>query len=63
MLKYFPMLLLAAAIGCTQGSDPAPVPVASAITDTTTTEPTVEETLDLPDETATTIEFYCPGMT
>ena len=59
MLKRFSLLLLAAAIGCTQAGSPDPAPEATV---GTTTEPT-EITLELPDPSATTIEFYCPGMT
>ena len=58
------MLLLAAAIGCTQGGAPDSVPDSTA---DISTEPASTEVADagmeLPDASATTIEFYCPGMT
>jgi hypothetical protein len=64
MMKYLPILLLAAAIGCTQGSAPDAVP--DSTTDITT-EPASTEVADsgmqLPDASATTVEFFCPGMT
>jgi hypothetical protein len=64
MTKCFPMLLLAAAIGCTQGSAPDSVP--ESTTDIST-EPASTEVADsgmeLPDASATTVEFFCPGMT
>ncbi len=62
MTKYLPMLLLAAAIGCTQGSAP-PDAVPEGTTDTTTESASTEVAMELPDASATTIEFYCPGMT
>jgi hypothetical protein len=61
MTKYFPMLLLAAAIGCTQGSAPDAVP--ESTTDISTKPASTEVAMELPDASATTIEFYCPGMT
>ena len=64
MRKYLPMLLLAAAIGCTQGSAPDAVP--ESTTDITT-EPASTEVgevgMELPDASATKIEFYCKSMT
>lgn len=66
MTKYLPMLLLAAAIGCTQGSGSAPDAVPDSTTDVST-EPASTEVaevgMELPDDSATTIEFFCPGMT
>lgn len=61
MLKYLPMLLLAAAIGCTQGSAPDAVP--DSMTDFTTEPPSTEVATELPDASATTIEFHCKEMT
>lgn len=61
MRKYLPMLLLAAAIGCTQGSAPDAVP--ESTTDITTEPASTEVAMELPDDSATAIEFYCPGMT
>ncbi|MGZ0169835.1 MAG: hypothetical protein ACKVHE_09780 [Planctomycetales bacterium] len=61
MLKYLPMLLLAAAIGCTQGSAPDAVP--DSTTDITTEPASSEVAMELPDASATTVEFFCPGMT
>lgn len=59
MLKRSSLLLLVAAIGCTQAENPEPAPEATV---GTTTAPT-ETSMELPDPSATTIEFYCPGMT
>lgn len=59
MLKKTSILLLVAAIGCTQAGNPDPAPEATVGTTDTPTETTME----LPDPSATTIEFYCPGMT
>lgn len=59
MLKRFPFMLLAAVIGCTQAGNPETTPDATV---GTTTAP-VESSVALPDPSATTIEFYCPGMT
>lgn len=63
MRKYLPMLLLAAAIGCTQGSGSAPDTVPESTTDITTEPASTEVAMELPDDSATTIEFFCPGMT
>jgi len=62
MLKRFSLFLLVAAIGCTQAGSPDPVPEGTV---GSTTEPaeTTETTIDLPDESATVVRFYCPGMT
>ncbi|NQV25980.1 MAG: hypothetical protein HQ518_16595 [Rhodopirellula sp.] len=61
MLKRFSLLLLAAALGCTQAGSPDAVPEGSV---DITTEPTsTEVAMELPDASATTIQFYCPGMT
>ena len=48
MTKCFPMLLLAAAIGCTQGGAPDSMPDIS----TESTDAALDQ-----------VEFYCPGMT
>lgn len=61
MTKYLPMLLLAAAIGCTQGSAPDAVP--DSTTDISTEPASTEVAMELPDDSATSIEFFCPGMT
>lgn len=63
MLKYLPMLLLTATIGCSQGSGPASVPDTTTTAEITTGPASTEVAMELPDETATKIEFYCPGMT
>jgi len=55
------MLLLAAAIGCTQGGAPASAP--GSTTDISTEPVSTEVAMELPDASATTIEFFCPGMT
>lgn len=60
MLKRVSLLLLVAAIGCTQAGSPDSVPEVTVGSPPST--PT-EVTLELPDETATVISFYCPGMT
>lgn len=49
------MLLLAAAIGCTQGSG-QPDAVPESTTDISTVPTELEAALDQ-------VEFYCPGMT
>lgn len=51
--RHVPVLLLAAALGCTQGSAPPPD------ADIVQTVPGA----DLPDPAATLIKFSCPGMT
>ena len=56
------MLLLAAAIGCTQGSG-QPDAVPESTTDISTAPASTEVAMELPDESATKIEFFCPGMT
>jgi hypothetical protein len=61
MLNRFSLLLLVAAIGCTQGGSPDAVP--DVTTDISTEPASTEVALQLPDDTATSIEFYCPGMT
>ena len=61
MRKYLPMLLLAAAIGCTQGSAPDAVP--DSTTDISSEPASTEVGMELPDASATTVEFFCPGMT
>lgn len=61
MTKYFPMLLLAAAIGCTQGG--APDSVSDSTTDISSEPASTEVAMELPDASATTVEFFCPGMT
>jgi hypothetical protein len=61
MLKYLPLLLLAAVIGCTQGSAPDAVP--ESTTGITTEPASTEVAMELPDASATTVQFYCPGMT
>ena len=61
MLNRFSLLLLVAAIGCTQGGTPDAVPDVNS--DTSTAPASTEVALQLPDDTATSIEFYCPGMT
>jgi len=64
MRKYLPMLLLAAAIGCTQGSAPDAVPdSATDISSEPASSDVAEVAMELPDASATKIEFYCPGMT
>jgi hypothetical protein len=55
------MLLLAAAIGCTQGSAPDAVP--DSTTDISSEPASSEVAMELPDASATTVEFFCPGMT
>ena len=60
MLKRFSLLLLAAAIGCTQAGSPDPVPDVTVGSPSSTP---AEVTMELPDDTATVISFYCPGMT
>lgn len=62
MTKFLPMLLLAAAIGCTQGSG-QPDAVPESTTDISTAPSSTEVAMELPDESATKIEFFCPGMT
>jgi hypothetical protein len=61
MTKCFPMLLLAAAIGCTQGAAPNSSP--DSTTDISTEPGSTEVAMQLPDASATTVEFFCPGMT
>lgn len=58
MRKRFPVLLLTAAIGCSQGGAPAPVPG-----DSTEISASTEASIPLPDPSATVIQFFCPGMT
>jgi len=60
MTKCFPMLLLAAAIGCTQG---APNSAPDSTTDISTEPGSTQVAMELPDASATTVEFFCPGMT
>ena len=55
------MLLLAAAIGCTQGGAPNSSP--DSTTDISTEPGSTEVAMELPDASATTVEFFCPGMT
>ena len=55
------MLLLAAAIGCTQESAPDTVP--DSTTGLTSEPGSTEVAMELPAPSATTIQFYCPGMT
>lgn len=61
MTKYLPMLLLAAAIGCTQGGSPDSVP--EGTTDISSEPASTEVAMELPDASATKVEFFCPGMT
>ena len=63
MMNRFSMLLLVAAIGCTQGETPDVVPVPDPTANISTDPASTEVALQLPDDTATSIEFYCPGMT
>ena len=66
MRKYVPALLLAAAIGCTETGGPAPSAESSAVSPegASVVAQTEESTeLTLPDATATTVKFTCPGMT
>ena len=59
------MLLLAAAIGCTQGSAPTDA-VPESTTDISTAPASTEVAdsgMELPDASATKIEFYCKNMT
>jgi len=62
MTKYLPMLLLAAAIGCTQGGAPSDA-VPESTTDISTEPASTEVAMELPDASATKVEFFCPGMT
>lgn len=55
------MLLLAAAIGCSQGGAPDSVP--ESTTDISTEPASTEVAMELPDASATKVEFFCPGMT
>ena len=56
------MLLLAAAIGCTQGGAPSDA-VPESTTDISTEPASTEVAMELPDASATKVEFYCSGMT
>ena len=62
MQKRLPLILLAAAIGCTQAGGPDPVPDVTAET-SETSSPAAEASLQLPDASATLVQFYSPGMT
>jgi len=58
------MFLLAAAIGCSQGNAPDAVPESTTDISTTPASTEVAEVgMELPGESATKIEFFCPGMT
>jgi hypothetical protein len=64
MKSYLPMFVLAVAIGCSQGS--APDAVTESTTDLSTVPASTEVAevgMELPGESATKIEFFCPGMT
>ncbi len=64
MKSYLPMLLLAAAIGCSQGSSPDAVPESTTdISAVPTSMEVADSGMELPGKSATIIEFYCPGMT
>ena len=65
MRKYVPFLLLAAAIGCSETGGPAPTTESVSIESATTEVATTTESsgMTLPDATATTVKFTCPGMT
>jgi hypothetical protein len=55
------MLLLVAAIGCTQGGAPDSVP--DSTTDISSEPASTEVAMELPDASATMIQFYCSRMT
>jgi len=60
MRKRFPVILLAAAIGCTQGEVPESAPEGTVQANGS---PDIAASMSLPDPSATVVQFYCPGMT